>query len=402
MLEKDRMSVSQEQIRTGNVMGDYVNINKVDESFATGAMQNQATKSRQKNLQDKENESRWSEIDVKSLYTRIEIPGETLDERGKYDYRNFHTAIVRNSALSDSQLIKREDSARKKAQLGNQAKEIDRQQGELFGKKYGGEKRPDNEDVFSKIKKVDISEMSYSSDEEFCEKYAKNYEILRLADDFLDTATYDELSEMTDLNMSKLLLMKQVKADYDNRLEMMTSNYFALLTRDDLRQISKKDGIDAEILGQKNANELEKYLDLVKNVNSKEIFGKGANIVDAFDECKAELLARDKSGRVDLLKRTPAWRASAEADKYSARTLRDLDYVGVVRPADGEAFENEEIAKRHQSMEQGKLRFSEDESQAKEKLGDENSVVKRMRLGKVLEGLSQPGGNVVPLRAAMS
>ncbi|MCR5403889.1 MAG: hypothetical protein K6E91_08760 [Butyrivibrio sp.] len=402
MLEKDRMSLNQEQFRTGNVMGDYVNVNKVDESFATNIMKNPVAKSRQKNAQDKEEDSKWSELDVKGLYDRIEIPAEMLDNRAMYDFRNFHTAVVRNSSLSDSQLMKRQESARKKAQLGRQARDIDRTANEKYSEKYGNGNRPGNEAVLNRIRRADISDMTYSSDEEFCEKYAKNYELLRMASEYIDRVGYDDLGTMDDDNLSKLLFMKQVKADYDNRLQMMTSNYFALLTKSDIEQLQKKNGINVELLGQKNANELEKYLDLVKNVNRNEIFGKGMNADEALSECRSELVGRNRSNKVDLLKRTPANRVRAEADMYSKKEVKNLDEVDTERPSEDELFENEELVKNHQTMDSEKLRFSEDNSKAEEKLGDEDSVVKRMRLGKVLDEISQPDGATESLKKLMS
>ena len=402
MLEKDRMSVNQEQFRTANVMGDYVNINKVDESFATNAMKNPVAKSRQKNAQEKEEDSKFSELDVKGLYDRIEIPAERLDERIMFDYRNFHTAVVRNSSLSDSQLMKRQENARKKAQLGRQARDIGMAENEKYSEKYGNGNRPGNETVLNRIRRADISEMTYSSDEEFCEKYAKNYELLRMASEYIDRAGNDDLGTMDDVSLSRLLFMKQVKADYDNRLQMLSSNYFALLTKNDIQQLQKENGINVDLLGQKNANELEKYLDLFKNVNSNEIFGKGMSAEMALTECRSELAGRSSSNKVELLKRTPAFRVRAEADMYSKKEVKNLDEVDTVRPSENEFIENEELLKSHQTMDNGKLRFSEDRSKAEEKLGDEDSVVKRTRLGKVLDDISQPGGATEPLKALMS
>lgn len=363
MIEKENLqNINMQQTINTNILDQSIQINQNVMKSVEDMKDVKSKTTRSRQADQHRQETKTEKIDVRGLYDRIEIPGERLDEQGKYDYRTFHRVIVRDSFLSDTQITKRTEDARKRAQLGKRISDADREAGAEYEEKYGGEKRLSKGDMFETIMNAEISNMTYSSDDEFCEKYAQNYESLRMAGEYLDRASEADLASMSDNEMAKLLFMKSVKADYDSRMELMSSNYYALLTKKDIEQIVKMgDAAWSEVLGKKNSAELKKYLALHDSVTSTDkLFGERVSPRQAFGACREYLKKTDQKQGIKALKSTPEDRVAGEIDRYSSELFKELEDVSVEAPGENETFENEVLAQRQRTLDGQKLKISDD------------------------------------------
>ena len=263
-LEHVKLSKSQLNFKVENIHDDFeINEAKKDDLHST------------------QNKKDWAKIDLNNLYEQIQIPGKKLDDKEMYDLKSLHIAINKNANLSDSQILKREETARKKAQLSKL----------ILSSKQDVKAKFEKSEKFSKqegkiyINSFELSNFEYSSDEEFCEKYLNNYKNLLMVEDYVKELNDDELALLDTEFSARLSFIKSVKDDYDRRVELMSSNFYALLTKSDIEQIPlKKNKISNSALGEKNSKELQKYQALFYKLRTGgNCFGKGKSWEKAYN-----------------------------------------------------------------------------------------------------------------------
>ncbi len=134
---------------------------------------------------------------------------------------------------------------------------------------------------------IDLSIFEYSSDEEFVSKIKENYMWLQRAES-LEQAYKSAVSDgcmhsSSEFAMSKMegrfLVLKEIKADYDARIAMMNSNYYALLADSDLKSLTDKELEKKQKDSQATDKELSEYLKNYRALNKESSsFKKGTSI----------------------------------------------------------------------------------------------------------------------------
>ena len=344
-LEHVKLSKSQLNFKVENIHDDFeINEAKKDDLHST------------------QNKKDWAKIDLNNLYEQIQIPGKKLDDKEMYDLKSLHIAINKNANLSDSQILKREETARKKAQLSKL----------ILSSKQDVKAKFEKSEKFSKqegkiyINSFELSNFEYSSDEEFCEKYLNNYKNLLMVEDYVKELNDDELALLDTEFSARLSFIKSVKDDYDRRVELMSSNFYALLTKSDIEQIPlKKNKISNSALGEKNSKELQKYQALFYKLRTGgNCFGKGKSWEKAYNNILnyKKLFSVNNNERIseDKLKSrkknyNPELRPQTEINNAANEKLPKLEKIKIKKPEN----DFEELSNRAKLLAEGHLKFSE-------------------------------------------
>ena len=134
-------------------------------------------------------------------------------------------------------------------------------------------------DYLTKIAQIPISTFDYSSDREFASEYAKKYEILRKADAirtiFNSTSREDRVESVNRTFESvadveaKLECLSMIKTDYENRMKLISSPYYALLAKKDIKSYLKK--TDEELEASINDKNLIDYIKLYRTLEESPV-----------------------------------------------------------------------------------------------------------------------------------
>ncbi|MBR3305748.1 MAG: hypothetical protein IKI75_00675 [Lachnospiraceae bacterium] len=142
------------------------------------------------------------------------------------------------------------------------------------------------EEVLKEAAETDLSEFEYKSDKEFVDGYPARYAKLKALCHANEIFRLSEIHKIDGVNMTvlraKLDVMEQIRNDYETRIKMMHSPYYALLAGKDFESLSV-DQLDEKIKllkGSQEDAELGKFLDNVKSLRGKGRFVRGANATE--------------------------------------------------------------------------------------------------------------------------
>lgn len=130
----------------------------------------------------------------------------------------------------------------------------------------------------------DLKMFEYKSDAQFVDKLQDNYRWLKAAESF--KAYYEAGKKQGAVKNSRILTLstlegrletlEEIKKDYDARIEMMSSPYYALLSDSDLKNLSEEELLRKKHDAEGSDPELFRFLDNYIQLNTpKEGFGKG-------------------------------------------------------------------------------------------------------------------------------
>ncbi len=184
---------------------------------------------------------------------------------------------------------------------------------------------------------LDLSMFDYKSDEEFVSKLKSNYMWLQRAESLekaYETALQDRCLKMSsDFSKTSMetrfLALKEIKADYDARIAMINSPYYALLAEGDLKKLS-----DEELRArQENADQDDPQLsEFLKNYRlldqKKTAFKKGEKAKDrekALSEIPKQTAANDMENRLAQMRQFGLLQREGESQEdYEKRMVNVL------------------------------------------------------------------------------
>lgn len=198
------------------------------------------------------------------------------------------------------------------------------------------------------LMKIDLSVFEYNSDEEFVSKIKENYMWLQRAES-LEQAYRSAISDGKmhggkSFSMGKmegrLLVLKEIKADYDARIAMMNSNYYALLANSDLKSLTDKELEKKQTDLQSSDPELSEFLKNYRALNKKSTgFKKGASTEgreEAYAKTGKQKVSDEYENKLKEIKALGLERKQGEtATEYQKRmievlTQEALKHVGTV------------------------------------------------------------------------
>lgn len=186
-----------------------------------------------------------------------------------------------------------------------------------------------------KLLKVDISKFNYNTDEEFVSGLKDNYVWLKRAESLNEVMkivkAQNGLKITTKVPLTalegRIKTLLEVKADYDARIDMINSNYYAQIPKEDLDKLSD------EQLNDKISNALQnKDDDLSKFLNSYK------TLRDKKDEFKMGSAVRDRERALT----TPLM--EKEADKQNA-VYKQIKGLGLIKHKNEKTKDYEERVK---------------------------------------------------------
>ncbi|MCR5054203.1 MAG: hypothetical protein K6A69_05105 [Lachnospiraceae bacterium] len=226
--------------------------------------------------------------------------GDTMDREGRLlnevrsvnGDRVFTQKMVENS--EDTELVKDYVaylSGNQKYKEGDIKAVIER-----FGAESGKRDAATILDCLRIIKDIDLSQFDYKNEEEFTKDLSKKIAALNVAshgDMLLEALPAAYKQEQTDHFevQTKIEILKDIKKDYDSRIQLMQSPYYALLSSKDLS------GLTAEELETKKKEVLEKiaptveekgiavsYLDSLQKRKDLGAFKQGVSSTKLYEE----------------------------------------------------------------------------------------------------------------------
>ncbi len=140
------------------------------------------------------------------------------------------------------------------------------------------------------LKSIELSDLQFDSDQEFSDKYAKNSENFSQFYMFYaacgNVLTDPESSGLDHETITKFQLMKEIYESYQDKYEEMTSPYYVLLAKKDIKELAKKnDYLNNSDLDKDLKDYITKYLKVEqsetgKSKNFKKLYNqrlKGSN-----------------------------------------------------------------------------------------------------------------------------
>ena len=229
--------------------------------------------------------SEWlvsEEVERETVETTDKKTGEIIEEKKDVEYDKLNDNILK-LAISSKEMNKEELN---KDPLTRQS---------IATRFYNN--------VLIKIDDWDISEFKFTSDREFLSNYAIKYNKLckgAAGEFFLDK--YLELNDgaaeflgVTKLRV-KINMMKDLKSEYEDRMKLISSPYYALLNSGDLKKYTGKNG--EEKINQLEDSGLQDYLRLYRKLSDKNTNLKGMDINALFQ--KRVLEEGEIRGKEDL------------------------------------------------------------------------------------------------------
>ncbi len=133
--------------------------------------------------------------------------------------------------------------------------------------------------VLRRLSDIDVAQFNYNSDEEFLKNFAAKYKLLKqgaAARFFI--RKYMQASGKKAENWpvttwsAKILVLEKLLEDYEDRMKLISSPYYALFTKSDLSRYLKKDGEQA--IGKLGDKGLQEFLRLYRKLNKSGV-GQG-------------------------------------------------------------------------------------------------------------------------------
>ena len=162
-------------------------------------------------------------------------------------------------------------------------------------------------DIFKVASAIDLDQLGYTSDRDFASNFAKKYDVIckvAALQVFIDKfkedggTTINDHICVADLE-ARAELAKQYKEEYEMRMQLISSPYYALLSTDDVQDfMSKKDkgrNVDAA------SPEFTRYINLYRKLNESAV-GKNVNAgfhLDELKDQKREAYAQEYIDRVN-------------------------------------------------------------------------------------------------------
>ena len=156
------------------------------------------------------------------------------------------------------------------------------------------------------ILSLDLSMFEYNSDEEFVSKLKDNYMWLNRAQSMdeafeiskADNHLRNDKNHSISVLKGRLLALREIKKDYDARIAMMNSNYYALLSSGDLNGLSDEELLEKQNASAENDKELSEFIMNYRYLKQeKEGFKKGAKAADR----EAHLAEQPKQQEADRM-----------------------------------------------------------------------------------------------------
>lgn len=142
--------------------------------------------------------------------------------------------------------------------------------------------------ILSEMDKLDISQFEYKNDEEFLSRFAEKYRILRkgaaagwFLDKYLEVSKDEAVGAPITVYRAKVAFFKKMKEDYEDRMKLISSPYYSLLSQKDLSRYLKEDGEAAIESLQKE--DLKEFVKLYRKLSTSD-YGSGKNNVMRFEE----------------------------------------------------------------------------------------------------------------------
>ncbi len=138
------------------------------------------------------------------------------------------------------------------------------------------------------IMELNLSAFEYKSDAEFVSKLQDNYQWLKMAESMKEVVEMEKegnrLSSTRELALSalegRLMVLMEMKEDYDSRIAMINSPYYALLAQTDLETLSDEELERKQREAEQTNPGLFTFLKHYRHLNRrKEGFGKGVSAV---------------------------------------------------------------------------------------------------------------------------
>lgn len=196
----------------------------------------------------------------------------------------------------------------------------------------------DIKDCGNVLMSLDLSDFEYSSDEEFVGKLKETYKWLQRAESLEKAYRFaissGHMQSGKKFSMSKmegrLLALKEIKADYDARIAMMNSNYYALLADSDLKSLTDKELEKKQEDLQATDKELSEFIKNYRALNKEGSgFKKGASVKgreEAFSHATKKTAADGYEKKLKEIQALGLERKQGETDKeYQKRMLEVLN-----------------------------------------------------------------------------
>ena len=144
--------------------------------------------------------------------------------------------------------------------------------------------------------KVDLLDYVYRTDDEFANYYAIKYRyICKVASAEVLLNKYLQNRNVSKVNLSlwraKIEFAKQLKEDYDARMEMMNSPYYAIVAKKDIEKYLGADGearLNSDRKNKKLSDGLYNYVCLFRKAEDLRVFKKDVNPKDMFEKIKEQ------------------------------------------------------------------------------------------------------------------
>ena len=275
---KERIGVTYTEARNNKVLSDMQKGKRADSAYKK--------LERQKNLMNEQ------KIFLERRKSDREFTEELMDEKAE-------------KKMSDGLY---EEEAKEMFRYWGLSHDEDMEQDELNSALYDSDKRSLNYNynkMFLEMDK-DTTDFSYSSDKQFVSQFAKKYDaISRYASLRYALRKFEEEPDMAeDVSLSrmqaKVEYFEALKEDYEDRMKLISSPYYTLLSKSDIKKGVPEDSDD---------DALKEYISLYQKL-SQNRFGKGKNKITDFMK-----LYKEKAI------------AMAETDKE--RLNKDIDGLGI-------------------------------------------------------------------------
>lgn len=186
---------------------------------------------------------------------------------------------------------------------------------------------------------LDLSMFEYKSDEEFVSKLKNNYMWLNRAESLEEAYRHlksdglissDKKIALSRLE-GRLNVLRELKADYDARIAMMNSPYYALLAQSDLKTLSDEELEKKQTAAEAEDMELFEFLKNYRFLNRKNpAFSKGQKVAASLEEKLSEepkkAVAEDIKRRLSDISRLGLEKADDESDEdYEKRMITILE-----------------------------------------------------------------------------
>ena len=134
-------------------------------------------------------------------------------------------------------------------------------------------------DILRRLNDIDVAQFNYKSDEEFLKNFAEKYKLLKkgaaarfFIRKYMQASGKKAENSPVTTWTAKILVFEKLLEDYEDRMKLISSPYYALFVRSDLSRYLKKDGEQA--IGKLSDKGLQEFLRLYRKLD-KSGFGLG-------------------------------------------------------------------------------------------------------------------------------